>query len=109
MEFEKRQEQCDKAIGQLEFSIDEILRTLIKESDEIEVTCTLDSIVTEKGYRAALYNWQGRQYPAKGGDLKIPTPDWILTKEKINGTIKKNSNPSNNDSNISGEVENEKS
>lgn len=109
IEFEKRQQESDRIIGQLDYSIDEILRTLISESDEIEVTCTLDSIVTEKGYRAALFNWQGRKYPAEGGDLSIPTPDWVLTKEKINGTIKENSNPPNNDSNISGEAKNEKS
>ena len=65
-------------------SIDEVLRDLINGSGLIEVTCCLDMIATEKGSRVAMFNWEGRQYPANGGDLKIPDPDWLLTKGENN-------------------------
>lgn len=68
-----------------EVSVDEVLRELIKDTDLIEVICCLDMIATESGSRVAMFNWEGRQYPANGGDLLIPPPDWSLNKIKTGG------------------------
>lgn len=61
-----------------EATVDDALKELIRDTSLMEVVCCLDMIATKEGSRVAMFNWQGRQYPANGGDLEIPAPDWKL-------------------------------
>lgn len=83
-----RKELIEKIKSNPEFkeaSIDEILRILIDDSDELEVVACLDLILTEKiKARVAAFDWSGRVYPVGDkADLSIPDPDWKLKSNNV--------------------------
>ena len=81
-------------------SVDEVLRDLIGATSLTEVVCCLDMITIESKKRLAMFSSMGREYPAKGGDLTIPTSHMVTVEEVLNEkTINDHNASTDNDPN----------
>lgn len=88
-----------------EATVDDALQELIRDTSLMEVVCCLDMIATKLGSRIAMFNWGGREYPANGGNLIVPPPDWKLS--SVEEVIEVNKEPVLNESAELGDEINE--